>query len=307
VGAGKFMRSILLLATFTLISMTAQAASPDPAANGMIAEFIKMGAKAYYMGEQNGLQGWLIIKDNEVQIGYAPPDNKSLLVGVLFDAQGNSISSQQIKNLYDTNKEANAALTAVNNQQLNVSGMPTQAAFSGAPGTPMANMGQPSFMPTTPPMPSSPGEQLMQALQNAAGVDVGSASAPKLFMVVDPNCPHCHEVWKELRAAVYGGKLQIRLVPIGAFGPESERASAQLLHVGNPLDVWDKYIAGDQNQLAGTPDAAAIAAIQANHALIDAWHIQMTPYLIYRAKSGQAKIVQGEPKQVGAVVDDIGP
>ena len=86
----------------------------------------------------------------------------------------------------------------------------------------------------------------MQALQNAAGVDVGAASAPKIYMVVDPNCPHCHDTWQALRTAVFGGKLQIRLIPIDAFGSDSARAAAQLLHAANPLDAWDKYVGGDQ-------------------------------------------------------------
>ncbi|MGE3623386.1 MAG: hypothetical protein AB7H77_05900, partial [Bdellovibrionales bacterium] len=73
----------------------------------------------------------------------------------------------------------------------------------------------------------------------------------------------------------------------------------------NPLDAWDKYIAGDREQLAGTPDDAAQTAVFDNNNLINAWHIEVTPYMAYRAKDGTIKIVQGEPKDVGAIVGDI--
>jgi thiol:disulfide interchange protein DsbG len=155
--------------------------------------------------------------------------------------------------------------------------------------------------------PASPGERLIQALQGAAGVNVGAPLAPKLFMVVDPNCPHCQATWRALRNAVFGGKLQIRLVPIGAVSPDSDRAAAQFLHSADPLNAWDKYIAGDQSQLAGTPDAASLDAVHSNHELTDSWHIQMTPYIVYRSKDGQVKIVQGEPDQAAAVIDDVAP
>ena len=55
------------------------------------------------------------------------------------------------------------------------------------------------------------------------------------------------------------------------------------------------------------PDATSLNAIHANHKLIDSWHIQMTPYIVYRAKDGQAKVVQGAPEQANAIVNDVGP
>jgi len=78
------------------------------------------------------------------------------------------------------------------------------------------------------------------------------------------------------------------------------------LHVANPLDTWDKYVDGDRDQLKGTPDTNALIAIRGNHELVDSWNIKMTPYIIYRAKDGQVKIVQSEPEKPEAIVDDVG-
>jgi thiol:disulfide interchange protein DsbG len=298
------IRSILFLAaTILFAGSLAYAAAPapapvepDPAANPMLAEFIKTGAKVYYMGEHSGLQGWFITKSGQVQIAYAPPDNQSVVIGVLFDAQGNSVTSQQMKTLYDSNKEVNAFLNSAGNQ-------PAVQAMGIPSGQMMPSPAASSMLPVA----VSPGEQLLQALQNAAGVDVGAASAPKLYMVIDPNCPHCHATWQALRAAVFGGKLQVRLVPIDAQGnPDSERAAAQFLHTADPLNAWDKYVGGDKTQLAGNPDAAVLGAVHSNRELIEAWHIDTTPYMVYRAKDGQAKIVRGEPEHADAIINDVG-
>ena len=269
---------------------------PDPTMNRVLADFMKTGVKVYFMGTQLGLNGWFLIKGNEVQIAYTTPDNQNLVVGVLFNAQGDNVSSQQVKTLYDSNKEFSVLLANVNAQQ-SVPGM----GGASTPGV-MPSIGNSSIVP-----PASPGERLIQALQGAAGVNVGASMAPKLFMVVDPNCPHCQATWRALRNAVFGGKLQVRLVPIGPVTPDSERAAAQFLHSADPLNSWDKYITGDQSQLAGTPDASSLAEVRGNRALIESWHIQTTPYMVYRSKDGQVKIVQGEPDQAAAIIDDIAP
>ena len=125
-------------------------------------------------------------------------------------------------------------------------------------------------------------------------------------MVMDPRCPHCQATWNAFRNVVMKGSLHIRMIPIAAPGSDNERAAAMLLGVADPLNAWDKYVAGDKTQLDGTPPAAALAAVRANHAIIDNWSIQNTPYLVYRAKDGKVKVLQGEPDKLSAVLGDLG-
>src|SRR5581483_2749139 len=89
--------TIMLMETAARAITAVSSTGPDPAANMLLAEFMKTGAKVFYMGEQLGLQGWLIANGNQLQIAYTEPDNKASIVGVLFDAQGNSVTSQQMK------------------------------------------------------------------------------------------------------------------------------------------------------------------------------------------------------------------
>jgi thiol:disulfide interchange protein DsbG len=270
---------------------------PDPSANPVLAGIAKLGAKLYYLGNRAGLDGWLIIKDGQMQIAYAAPKSQQALVGALFGPDGENITADQIQTLMTTNKEVNALLTNLGPQPAPANG----AADPMAQGQNTA--AQATANPATLLLP--PGERLMKDLQNAAGVNVGDTSAPLLLMIMDPDCPHCQATWRALRNAVFKNNLQIRLVPTGAQNGDHERAAAQLLHIADPLNGWDKYVAGDKSQLSGTPDATLITAIRLNNALIDSWHVQMTPYLVYRAKDGRVKIVEGEPEQPALLLSDI--
>jgi thiol:disulfide interchange protein DsbG len=260
-----------------------------------LANIVKMGAKLYYMGNRSGLDGWFIVKNGQVQIAYVPAGGQSILIGAMFGADGENITAAQVKILVDTNQDISALLTNAAKEQAEITNTPTPAANAA----PKANGSLPSVS-------LSPGERLIHDLSGAAGVTIGNPSAPQILMVMDPNCPHCQATWKGLRDPVFKNTVQIRMIPIATPGTDNERAAGQLLHVTDPLNAWDKYVAGDKNQLAGTPDASLVAAVHANHELVDSWNIHATPYLVYRSKDGTVKVLQGEPDKVSALLVDLG-
>ena len=155
----------------------------------------------------------------------------------------------------------------------------------------------------------SPGERLMMALQKASGVNLGNPAAPVLMMVMDPTCPHCRKTWRMIREKVLANALQVRLIPITRNGddPDQEHLAARLLQVADPLGTWDKYVAGDETQLAGNADLALVANVRANHKLIDDWHVKNTPFLVYRGHDGTVKILEGEPEKPAALFADLLP
>ncbi|HEU0117311.1 MAG TPA: thioredoxin fold domain-containing protein [Alphaproteobacteria bacterium] len=293
----KRLKFLMLTAMAVLLLSTSSYAAqqPDPAANPVLAHLMKLGAKMFYLGTEGGLDGWFIVKGGQVQIVYSAPDKKSVLIGGLFGDDGDSITANQIKNLMKTNPEINAMMTKAADEQLTLhkETTPSPAAQSAS---------------SSPSVALSPGERLIQELSAASGVTIGSGK-PVLFMVMDPNCPHCQATWKALRASVLDEKLKIRMVPIGTLNTDNERAAAQFLHATDPLNTWDKYVSGDKSQLAGTPDQALLDAVRANHMLVDNWNIQATPYMVYRAKDGKVKVVQGEldkPEKVSVFLADLG-
>lgn len=295
----SFKAALILGAILCLYFGAAAHADPNPSANPILASIEKMGAKLYYIGTRGGLDGWFIVKDQKVQIAYSTPDKKSVIVGAMFGENGENITGKQVKTLVEGNKELTALMLGTSQET-------AAAAMAAAPAisTPVAPVGVPTGAATL-----SPGEKLYQDLTGATGVTVGSA-APRLLMVMDPNCPHCHATWRSLRDAVLRNTIQVKLIPIAAPGSEGERAATQLLRNPDPLNAWDKYVGsdkdnGDKTQLAGAVDQALVSSIRANHLLIDSWHITQTPYLVYRGKDGKVKIVIGEPDKISTILSDI--
>ena len=312
-GFQKILRSLLAVILVVVVS-PAMAGEPNPSANPALANVLRQGSTAYYLGTRGGLDGWLIVKNNQVQIAYAVPGGSDLLIGAMFGPSGESISSAQVDAILTTHPELKQGLVSAAGP----------AAMAGAPTIPTAaianaaaqvtNALQGQMQTYTPPVTEavpmpSPGERLMKDLQGAAGVVVGSESAPLLLMVMDPTCPHCKKTWLALRDKVMGNALQVRLVPVtrNVESADDEAAAAQLMHVANPLEAWDKYVAGDKNQLAGKPDADLIRSVRANRELIDSWKIRSTPFLVYRGKDGKVKLVEGEPEKPEAVLSDLLP
>jgi thiol:disulfide interchange protein DsbG len=307
VGLKKSVLGVLMLcvlaapamAAATKIAPAATSATPNAAENPVLANMIKAGAKLYYMGTRSNLDGWLIVKDGGMQIVYSAADKKNVIIGAMFDENGEDVTSAQVKKLMDSNKDLSAMMLGAAQEQQAINQVGTPAA-----GTPVTSSTMPSVT-------VSPGERLYQELSAATGVTLGTAT-PKLLMIMDPNCPHCQATWRNLRDAVFKKTLQVRLIPIAAADSDNERAAGQLLHAADPLNAWDKYVGadkgqGDKTQLAGTPDQTTITALRANHTLIDNWHIDQTPYLVYRGKDGKVKIVVGEPDKVSSILSDLVP
>lgn len=281
----------------------------DPAKTPALATILKLGAKAYYLGQSGGLDGWLIVKDHDIQIVYTFNDAKYVFIGAMFSENGENMTAFQLRNFLSNNKEIAAAMASAGpNKEV--------AALIAQPSVPQTGLPQPADIAAAAPpnlaaykealakIPA--GERLLFDLRAARGVMLGSNNdAPEIMMVMDPNCPHCQATWQALRNIVFAMKLRVRLIPIGDPNSEDERAAAILLSSPDPLNAWDKYVVGDKAQLAGSPNSAAIAGVQANRLLVDNWKINMTPYLVYRDKSGKVKVVQGEPEKFSALLSDL--
>ena len=260
------------------------AATPDPYANPALAGFLKTGAKAYYLGQQSGMNGWLLMKNGQIQAGYAPPDNSEIIIGAMFGSDGISITVAQLSKLMETNPEISEVLK----------GALGAGATAAAQQTPVAH-------------PDSPGEKLLKDMTEAATISLGNPAAPQVMMVMDTNCKHCRASWELLRDYVVKGIIQLRMLPVANMDSESERSAAVLLKSPDPLNAWNKYTTGDRSMLAGAAAPDAVTALRANHALVDRWKIDSTPYFVYRDKNGQVKIIKGEIEKIQTLLTDVVP
>lgn len=302
---------------------------PDPRSNPVLAEIIRYGARIFYMGRLGVADSWFIYKNRQIQFAYTFGDGKNALIGAMFGPDGQGVTAQQFDNLVNTNPEVNLLMktattsmsspedrAALGNQVAAVMLGGGADAPSAVGKLPMATIDSGSTSASASSSPAAvsspalgtPGERLFADLSKASGVELGTEAAPLVVMVMSPTCPHCKSSWRSLRDAVQGGKIRVRLIPVGAT-PEEESLGAQLLHVADPLTVWDKYVGnalgGDKTQLSGTADEASLKAVKANYVLADSWSIRDTPYFVYRGKNGKIKVLRGEPEKVSAFLNDV--
>ena len=288
---------------------TTNAKAPDVGTIPALQNLVKSGAKLYYMGERSSMPGWLIVKDGQVQMVYLSPDQRTAIIGGMFSAQGENVTSPQIQTLMETNNDIKLLFTGSAQQQreiLNAGGsggatsVPGDRAASSASASGKDEASVPGGVPV------SPGERLVQDLKAAAGVVLGQNDETELLMMVAPSCPNCKSTWKELRESVLAKKFQVRLVPVyNSTGSAEKNAAAQLLKAEKPFETWDRFVSGDASALAGTPDPVAVRAVEANLSLVSKWNIQGYPYLVYRGRDGRVKIVQGRPERMAAVLLDL--
>jgi thioredoxin-related protein len=277
----------------------------DPSKIPLLADFIKQGGKFYYIGERSGLQGWFVLTSGGVQVVYLTPDQKTVLAGAMFAADGRNVSVSQMKDLWQAEKSLGDLLNQAGKQQV-------MAVQAGADKNGVASLDSASVKAPASTLPSvslSPGNRLMQDLEATAGSVVGTNDkAPLLYMIVSPTCPYCHGTWKELRDDVRKGNLRIKLILISGGEVAKLGMSAALLQAKDPMEAWDKYVEGDKTALLSiTPDEAHIRAAMANENLVNRWDIRVTPYLVYRAKDNKVKIIQGRPDRAAAILTDMTP
>lgn len=288
----------------------AKTPAPDINAIPVLVNIVNGGGKLYYIGERSGMFGWFIIQDGQVQIIYLSPDKQTALIGGMFSAQGENVTTPQISALVEKNTEVKALLSGTAQQQREVynAGAPDGAGSvpAGEHQVDSNSKAGSNNLAALPSAPLSPGERLLQDMKAAASVVLGKNESAELTMLVAPDCPNCKKTWVELRESVKANKIQVRLVPVyNSTGGEEIRVAAQLLKTANPWDAWNRYVDGDATALAGEPDDMARRAVVSNLNLVAKWNIQGYPYLVYRGKDGRIKIVQGKPERMAAVLTDL--
>lgn len=276
--------------------------APDVNGIPFLQQIVQAGAKLYYLGERSGLFGWFVVRQNQIQMVYVTRDQKTVVFGAMFTADGANVSGQQIRVLSARDKAIYEMINGASQQKNQIAAAGESGGFASVQGSAASGEG----IVGLPAASLSPGDRLYQDLEAAAGVDLGADGPSRLMIVVAPKCPNCKGTWRELSEAVKGGKLQVRLIPVyNSLGGEEAAQAARLLRAENPLEVWEKFVNGDATALAGEADEVAMKAVAANLTLVSKWNVKGYPYLVYRNKEGKVKIVQGKPDRMAAVLLDL--
>lgn len=190
-----------LFAAMPLVAM-AQTPAPITLPAGVVkpAFFDKQGIRVLgYQKGASGLNIWQVEKGATKTVFYSTPDNKTLMSGVLWEAD----SGKNVSDAYIT----------------------SDMIASVAPQTPVGT--------GTPGKPS----EAIAGLSALTGIKEGKASIDKtLYIVIDPRCPYCHNVYNKTRAFVKAGGT-IKWLPSTVLGDNASgaRLVAEVLEAKDPV------------------------------------------------------------------------
>ncbi|MCL4678666.1 MAG: thioredoxin fold domain-containing protein [Alphaproteobacteria bacterium] len=249
---------------------------PDPL-KGLVNE----GAQIRFLGRDEGVEGWIVIKTGVEQYFYVLPSG-AFVTGILFDKTGKTLTVDQVARLRGQGDD-----------------LLDKLAGEMAPAKPSeAQAGKAKYDFKT------PSEQFFYDVENSNWIPFGKAGTPVFYAFVDPQCPHCHEMMKELRPLLDQGRVQLRLIPVG-FSPETQSQAAFLMAAPDPVALWWRNMDGDTTALPAKQEINT-QGVQRNLSVMQVWKLNGTPTVMYRDKEEKVKIIEGKPKNLETLIGDLG-
>ena len=137
-----------------------------------------------------------------------------------------------------------------------------------------------------PPLAAKPVQSYEAVAAQGKGFSVGAMmSAHPVYVLFDPQCPHCGQLWEA--ALPLHSKAKFVWIPVSILNGKSARQGAALLSAGNPAEAMAAH---EKSIIAGTggmstpasvlPDMEA--AIQKNTALFSSLRLESVPYILAR-------------------------
>lgn len=277
------MRLFLVLGTLFLmmISAGAHAQTGVPDMPEPIAGLKEDGAQIRYLGREHGFDAWLTVKNGVEQYFYVPPGGTGFVMGVLFDNKGRVVTVDQVQRLQNEGDDLLDSLSSANDIMAQSQQKKPLKEFQ------------------------SPAERLFYDIENSNWVRAGYPSAPVIYTIIDPRCPHCHAMIQDMRSqgVIDRGAVQLRIIPVG-FSDASEKQAAYLLASPDPQDHLFRHLDGDEAALP-VRDQINVQGVRRNLSMMQAWKFDVTPMLFYRAADGTVKIVRGRPENLDALLKDL--
>ncbi|MCB1558476.1 MAG: hypothetical protein KDJ50_06100 [Alphaproteobacteria bacterium] len=292
---------VLLTNADTSYAQSSKSNEPDIPAP--LQTMVEQGAQIRYLGREFGLDGWVTIQAGEEQYFYSTADGQGLLMGILFNNKGDAITLQQINALRDKEGPAIDRLAGyVPVEELNkASGKPVAAPSSTAISTsavsPQDIVKQAS---------KSRSEQLFDSVEAANWIAIGDKQAPTIYTIIDPECPHCHDLIDDFRKSSYlkRGLVQLRLIPVGVLSEKSLSEAAFLLASPNAEKDLFNHLDGQKDALLADKNINT-QAVQRNMQILQDWKLDVTPFSVYKNASGEVKVLQGRPADLKNLIAEL--
>jgi len=220
---------------------------------------------------EHGLPGFFVRSGPQFQVFYMTPDKERLIPGVMWDAAGKNITRKQIADIPGA--------------------VPTVVVGGGETGQSSSTEGLVAALPL---------------LRKAFFGTSGPASAPHLFMLVDPQCIYSIRALQMLQPYVAAGRLQVSVIPLSVLDQEDQGQSTRSALVLLSKPAGELVSAWRTGSVNDTPSAEAAERLRANMAIARAIGLKGTPTFIWRKPDGTEGRIDGIPTSMDALVSSIG-
>ena len=310
--------------------VVAQDKNAEPPLPLPLKEQRERGAQVMYLGKFDVLDGWMMIRTGQPEFYYSTPGNKAVVMGFLFDGQGQLQTGEQLRTLTAMQQPDVASLVTKNPQGAGIPAQISDAKQPAATAVPAQAQNATGAAAQTSPAQVSPAQAAAQVTAPTSSVQIsppaqpmktradmlfdevrvgnsaflGSPNAPVLYAFIDTNCPHCQQFLRDAELPLLQGEVAIRVLPIG-FDNKSLRQGAYVLAAADGTTRLLAYAKGDKNALP-EPEGIDIKGVNNNLKIMDNWGLDATPIIVYRSGgTGPVKLIRGRPKDLKAVLTDL--
>ena len=117
--------------------------------------------------------------------------------------------------------------------------------------------------------------------------------APVVYMLADPDCPHCQWTIDRWRAQILGGQIDLRIIPAPITGPSALKTTLSILHGKNVAGSFMNHMTSNTR---GTPAVTQMDATTADRNVVQSiadnitWMrsngIRSVPFFLYKDAAG---------------------
>ncbi len=176
--------------------------------------------------------------------------------------------------------------------------------------------------PATIAAPAVSEQAFMSAVIGAAKFRVGypgNPGPPVVYLIADPQCPHCHEAWEEMKPLIMAHKITVQVILVDAL-PGSSKLSEEILTNPRPGLVWlngwadhpeliqpSPAVTGADYQQAQTYLADNMAFVNTFKKTVDGKQVNTitaVPFIAYKGNDGIWRAEQGPPDVAAFLAGD---
>ena len=192
-------------------------------------------------------------------------------------------------------------------QRLHLLALPLVAAVSGLAACSKTEEAAPAA-PAASALP--PAQAYEKVATTGKGFTVGALmSANPVFVLFDPQCPHCGHLWNTSQPLL--GKVKFVWVPVSFINGKSAPQGAAILAAGNPAEFMTAHEASLLAGTGGAPLPASMspeheAIIKANTELFNSLKVESVPYIVAKNIKTGAVVTNAGAMETAALAEFLG-